>query len=378
MAKGLDEIIDLIYAAGSFSASWQDVADSIVEYAGARSCFMQYQQEADEPVSRFVLSGLDDGEIKFYAENFSQRDNTIKILEDNFAFGKIITSEETFPNLRSITAAYGKEYYYNILKGFKMDHLAATIVDSNRGKHSTFSLQRDKSAGPIDGDLLTEMQSLIPHFKRSFRLHQQLDKLNIENHGWQKALDIAGIPVAIVDASFNLVVWSKGFEELLIKDVVRLKRNGFTFHCREADLQIKKSIINATNILQPDSHPQEHGESVVIRTKKDNPSFVCSISPVSTKNSVSSPFISHSRAILLFKPLKGKNDSGIELISSHYGLSKSETNVVMWLASGKSIRDIANLRSRSIHTVRNQVKAVFEKTATTSQKDLVRLLMSYS
>lgn len=59
-----------------------------------------------------------------------------------------------------------------------------------------------------------------------------------------------------------------------------------------------------------------------------------------------------------------------------YGLTPAEGRLAALLASGKHIESAAHLLGVSIHTVRTHLKHIFSKTDTSSQSDLVRLILS--
>lgn len=56
-----------------------------------------------------------------------------------------------------------------------------------------------------------------------------------------------------------------------------------------------------------------------------------------------------------------------------FGLSESEADITGMLVEGRELRDIAEIRGRTLATVRTQLKSVLKKTHTHSQNELVRL-----
>ena len=58
------------------------------------------------------------------------------------------------------------------------------------------------------------------------------------------------------------------------------------------------------------------------------------------------------------------------------GLSQAELEVLTALAKNHSLAEIADLRGRSLNTVRTQVKSLLAKTETSSQSDLMRLALT--
>tara|TARA_R110000868_G_scaffold49287_3_gene159076 strand:- start:27790 stop:29805 length:2016 start_codon:yes stop_codon:yes gene_type:complete len=59
-----------------------------------------------------------------------------------------------------------------------------------------------------------------------------------------------------------------------------------------------------------------------------------------------------------------------------FALTPAEIEILRALSEGRSLRDIAHVRDRSIETVRAQIKAILSKTETTSQNELLRLTLT--
>jgi pimeloyl-ACP methyl ester carboxylesterase/DNA-binding CsgD family transcriptional regulator len=65
-----------------------------------------------------------------------------------------------------------------------------------------------------------------------------------------------------------------------------------------------------------------------------------------------------------------------ELLSSGFGLSKSEIDICELLVEGQSIAQIAQTRQSALETVRTQMKKILQKTDSSGQVELVSLLHS--
>lgn len=65
-----------------------------------------------------------------------------------------------------------------------------------------------------------------------------------------------------------------------------------------------------------------------------------------------------------------------ELISKVHGLTPTEAALAAALAEGETPASIAHERGCSEQTVRTHIKRILEKTETSRQVDLVRLLLS--
>ncbi len=67
-----------------------------------------------------------------------------------------------------------------------------------------------------------------------------------------------------------------------------------------------------------------------------------------------------------------------QLMSDSFGLTKAERDVGKGLVEGSTMHDIAASRSSSIATVRAQARSLFEKTATNSQREFMRMAIGLS
>lgn len=65
----------------------------------------------------------------------------------------------------------------------------------------------------------------------------------------------------------------------------------------------------------------------------------------------------------------------IEAVQNLYRLTDAETAVLQALASGKSVEEIADRRGNAPATVRTQLKALYRKTNTSRQAELLRLVL---
>ena len=64
-----------------------------------------------------------------------------------------------------------------------------------------------------------------------------------------------------------------------------------------------------------------------------------------------------------------------EIIAQAFGLTQAEARLAARLATGQSLERIATELGISEGTVRNQLKAVFQKTETHRQGELIALLL---
>lgn len=68
--------------------------------------------------------------------------------------------------------------------------------------------------------------------------------------------------------------------------------------------------------------------------------------------------------------------TSVQRLAEFFGLTPAEQRLMQYLASGGRLSDAAREFGVSPHTVRNQLRAVFEKSGVQRQSDLTRLVMT--
>lgn len=75
---------------------------------------------------------------------------------------------------------------------------------------------------------------------------------------------------------------------------------------------------------------------------------------------------------------KSKRKFVAKTLRQRYGISKTEAEVLKYVAEGMSLNEIAATRNVSIHTVRCQAKSIMHKTHTKRQSELILMVHSDS
>lgn len=81
-----------------------------------------------------------------------------------------------------------------------------------------------------------------------------------------------------------------------------------------------------------------------------------------------------SCVLVLLNDLQAFRTPSPDLLTTIFALTRSEAHIAVLLASGRSLRDIADTLHVSLHTARTHVRHLLLKTGTNRQVDLVRTL----
>jgi len=149
------------------------------------------------------------------------------------------------------------------------------------------------------------------------------------------------------------------------------------------------SSTNSNQVINPLNHK---AESLLPKlTEKLNTFFLQSLANHNgNSQQMHSQYIIQDEETYLFlelpiEPLSIKESNRVVLVNtnsqflfnssrlfSHWDLSSKEEAICKQLLEGESIKSIALKNSRSIHTIRSQVKSIFQKSGLHSQIDLIR------
>lgn len=220
------------------------------------------------------------------------------------------------------------------------------------------------------------LDMLAPHLRRAFQSWRALAEAQLVAQGYQEALERTGYAVFLLSSDGRVLHGNTSAE--------RLSATGDLFHfdafrgLRTFDPRANEIIEGALAALRaglvgrvPDvfpicdkEHRKPHMAMILPFPSGGEP-------PVRVSSLLGkAPAV----AILVVKDPLGRSHTDAHLLSLLFGLTPAEAALASALAAGLSLKAYAEQRSLSIHTVRNQLQAVFSKTATSRQSELVRLL----
>jgi DNA-binding CsgD family transcriptional regulator len=99
--------------------------------------------------------------------------------------------------------------------------------------------------------------------------------------------------------------------------------------------------------------------------------LICRVIPVPA--GAATPFLG-AKALLTFSDVKPQARADVDLLARSFDLTPAESKLAALIGNGLTLADAARQFNVSIATVRNQLKAVFLKTETRRQSDLVLLI----
>jgi DNA-binding CsgD family transcriptional regulator len=237
------------------------------------------------------------------------------------------------------------------------------------GLDVTLGLLRATGRPPYSPTETDRLERLVPHLQRSVRIYLETEVLRQRALIGERGLNAFEIGVLATDEAGRVVYANRRAEALL--------REGNTLKVREG-IVVAAPMVDATHLdlalrrAASSGHP-ESVRIAVTGNKQDKNACYVTILPLAEQNPMAGVFGRPKLLWLVNQENHRRVLTGRQLIQL-FALSPAEARLARAMAQGHTPEAYAVESSLSMATVRTQMRAVFAKTGTRRQPDLVRLL----
>lgn len=361
-----EELIYQIYNTLYEPDSWKETLANIAKALDSTHIFLLARDHATSQPFAFIESGFDGSYFQQYQEYFYQHDVWTQSLvghsENQFHASHQVCDDRLF--LKS-------EIYNDFAIPANIRHsIGCLITNPNQEMVAEVALMRGREQAYYDEQTQQRASRLVRHFQQSLNIAYRLRSSNLGIHTFQQFLDSQAEALIICNQQGLLLQYNTAAD----------------FTLRAGNLL---KIASSKAIVFTDTNAQkkfESGLSQMSVTNTDCSFIVTSVlGVVKVKlqpwiHSQIHPLglVRSSAVMVTIQPLRCSVYLEQSNLMQHYGLTKSEAEILHTLCSGASLQEISAMRNTSIHTVRQQVKICLQKTGARSQSELVsRVLMQH-
>jgi DNA-binding CsgD family transcriptional regulator len=337
---------------------WPKVMDAICEAIGATGAvlFQTDIRTLDAPRT----DSFDDMIRSYFAEGWHTRDIRAERAVPLLMKGtRVFIDEDILTRDELESSEYISEC--TLPKGFKW---AAGVAFSAGPAMWALCLHRTFREQPFDRFEAGMLEALCDRMTEVATLSTAVGRIALT--AASNALDAVSKPAIAIDR-FGLVLAANREAEVTFDDDFRI-RNRRLF-ARDPQAQSKLHALADRLLIAPEMEPLI-AAPIVVRRNGRGP-LVLRVLPV--HSAARNPFLG-ARALLVVSDLAAKRTVDPQLIANVFGLTSAEARLAAAFAGGCALEDIAEQRAISLTTARNQLKAVFAKTDTHRQSELVALL----
>lgn len=262
-------------------------------------------------------------------------------------------------------------FYLEWMRPQGLRHLLGGIVHRTPEHVAGMGVIRRSNAAPFGDREIDLLHRVAPHLQRAIDLQQMLAAADLRQRTADQALDALRLAAALVDEQASLMAINERAEALL-RASSGIGRDGNRIRAETArdTTELRRLVRDATR-----GSDANGGGVLAVSRGEESPPLLLFVSP-SRPAATPSPWDETSTAIVLMSDpaeLPQLPESGLCHL---YGLTPAEARVAARIAQGASVDEIAAALSVAVSTVRTHLHRVLEKTGTSRQAELVRLLLT--
>jgi DNA-binding CsgD family transcriptional regulator len=214
------------------------------------------------------------------------------------------------------------------------------------------------------------LNRLTPHLQRAIQMRQRLADVQFSQQLSAASLDVLAMPTMVVN-EFGVVAHANRSAQGLLSGRRELWLESGHLHNRSQALthQINLEI---TKAIQASRGCAGEAPGVVLIPRSGRKDLLLLVSPL--------PLTETARmrggALVVAFDCEQQPRTRPALLQQLFGLSEAEAALAISLCGGRTLEEVSIERGTSLHTVRSQLKNIFNKTGTGRQADLVSLLLT--
>jgi DNA-binding CsgD family transcriptional regulator len=262
------------------------------------------------------------------------------------------------------------DYYVKVLRA---KTLVGAFLFRDPDLASTFTLHWPTDPSdryPISKDDMKLFEEvLVPNFRRAMLLQRKLHHSQEIAAASKSALDSLASALLVVDEDARLITANAAGEAVLAKGVPVSSRRGIVIAATPDDT---KQLHDAIRCCARFRAPHCTQRSIL---RLGRPPVSAMIVPASTVYALPSGFRRHVLVLIGDSEHRAPRTAPFEILAQIYDLTPAEGRLAQALIEGVRLQDYADRMNLSIHTVKTQLKQIFQKTGCSRQSDLMRAFL---
>lgn len=360
-------VLDL-YSAAAEPEHWETFMQHMTRQLGATASSILVRNERQAGAGQHAITiGLDQKFIRAYRDYYS----SVNIV---YEAALAIAPNDYVGSLQRCVNEHDyrrSEIYNDYARPQDLFHQCCALLAREGDYAAAISFMRPERDGAFGEQHLELLSLLAPHMRQAFQLHNTLRTFEASSLGLSTALDQCETAIFLLDASTRLERANTAGQQLLSEGTALTLQNGFLRPRMAEDAVAFESLLTSACATGAGRDIAPGG--VTLLHREHGPALHCR----------ALPFHSHSAfqevrpAAVLFVGDPARTPvSRAAVMRSLYALTPVESRLADLLLRGTELRDAAHEMGVTFETARYHLKAVFAKTGTSRQLELIRLMES--
>ena len=369
---GETDFLDLIYDAALDPSLWIPVMERLADMTGGAGGWLAQLSTEDgsgcspnDPLSR-----VDPSWAERYNEHFAKCNPLHPVgnpREYMRSWTPCILTDEDFAAREDLvrTEFYNDFWQPQDIYAALMIRLAARGVEV-----ATLNISRAPAPGQFSRDDIEVVEHYHPHLIRAYNLGRRIAATLDLSDDLASALDRSSHGLFILAKSGALLHLNRVGAALVAEEGGLCVSGGRLGASNASDARRLQALVGAAGIGDGE---RRSGGSMALATPSRRRPLLVTVAPA--RGESLSPFRSGQSVLVCVTDLEAGVSPPEQTLRGLFGLTPAETRVALALFEGLTPREAAARFGLSPHTIHDQLARVFEKTGTSRQSELARLMM---
>lgn len=258
------------------------------------------------------------------------------------------------------------EFYQDFLRPEGLRFCMGTCIRLADQTDFTLGLLRSEDRGSYAAETQQVFRRLIGHLKQTLEAYERLAQAGLDSG---RVMDTISWGAVYLDKSGRFIGCNRLFDAMLVDgELVRIQAGVLNFRQAATQHRFARSLQanGAATFLAESASPEARR-------------FTMTLLPVPTAGDDRTDLPPASRTagarwVGILAPLDRRRIPSTSQLMDVFGLAPAEARLARALASGDSLGEYADANSLTMNTVRTQLRAVFRKTGTERQAQVVQVL----
>jgi DNA-binding CsgD family transcriptional regulator/PAS domain-containing protein len=366
----LSGLIGDIYDAALDPALWPKVLEDTCGFIEGLWCALLVQDSVQMKHTFLIEWGADPHFTRTHNEIYAKLNPMVVPTILYAEVGSVVTVSDLLPLDEFRNSRFYREW---LAPQGIVDAMAATL-DKSQTSYAVVSVSRHAKNGMINAETRRRMELLAPHFRRAVVIGKVIEQHKVDAAALADVLDGITAGMLLVDAAGRIArANARGLAMLSEGTVIRDAGGKLATLDVEGNRRLHDSFANAS---ADNGAGRGHDVSVPL-SARDGERYVAHVLPL-TSGARRRAGVAYSAVAAVFVR-KAVLDlpHPLEAIANTFKLTPAEMRVLMMIVQVGGVPEVVSVLGVSEPTVKTHLQHVFQKTGTSRQADLVKLVAGY-
>jgi DNA-binding CsgD family transcriptional regulator/PAS domain-containing protein len=363
-------VVDSLYAAALDESAWESALEGVIGILDAELGAITVFESESGKLRQSIFHRVDPATAREYTAAYRDQDPRLKHL---LRVGKGVPIYDYLHTPEEEIDSH--PYYAWHMRAAKTRYYIGGYAEIGDGLSAALSIHRSREAGHVQPRDIEICKALLKHFERAMRMSMRLT----QGEGWRSGLDsmLEDTPLGIVflDAAARpLHVNAAARRMAESRDGLSIDTESVAALRRGDNVLLQRAIGEALADPRSDAVIEEGSGTVRLGRRTGAADYLVVVSRLPAADRLFG--ICCPRAVVFIGDPLSRSGPDDERLRRLFNLTPAELRLASHLVVGATLEEITKLTGVTLPTLRSQLAALFRKTGTSRQSELIRRLLS--